>query len=340
MIRKCLAFVFAALFAVAYCQSAFGQAAPATILDVEIENFVVYWRDVTDLSRLATDPNSTTITQPRNFGQAVGIADIVSVNGKPAKGVMTEKRTQFTLRVNPTGGQAIADMNRNNRLERYYEILRPDGTQIGSIMAIGIGGGTPPPGAPLVTSDANFVIAGGTGAFLGARGQESSSPVNASLPDARNASMTEDPGRRRINGGGRRHFILHVIPLSRPEVAITTTGPAVTHASNFSLVTAASPARSGEILALFATGLGPTVPGVDPGRPFPTSPLARVNSPVEVTVNGAPAEVLDAVGFPGAVDGYQVNFRLPSGVTAGQASIQVSVAWIAGSEVKISVSSQ
>jgi len=336
MLAKCRTLALAALSAVAYCQWALGQAAPATILDIELANFVVYFSDVTDYSRLATDPNRTTVTQPRNFSRAIGIADIVSVNGKPAKGVMTEQRTQFNLRVNPTPGQAIADLERNNRLERYYEILKPDGTPIGSLMAVGNGGGTPPPGAPLVTSDANFLISGGTGAFLGARGQESS-PSNAGLPSPRNASMTEDPANRRVHGGGRRHFLLHVIPLSRPEVVITATGPAVTHASNFSLVTAANPARSGEILALFATGLGPTLPGVDPGKPFPTSPLARVNSPVELTVNGAPAEVLDAVGFPGAVDGYQVNFRLPSGMTPGQARLQVSAAWIAGPEVLIPV---
>ena len=336
MLAKCRTLALAALSAVAYCQWALGQAAPATILDIELANFVVYFSDVTDYSRLATDPNRTTVTQPRHFSRAIGIADMVSVNGKPAKGVMTEQRTQFNLRVNPTPGQAIADLERNNRLERYYEILKPDGTPIGSLMAVGNGGGTPPPGAPLVTTDANIVIVGGTGAFLGARGQESS-PSNAGLPSPRNASMTEDPANRRVHGGGRRHFLLHVIPLSRPEVVITATGPAVTHASNFSLVTAANPARSGEILALFATGLGPTLPGVDPGKPFPTSPLARVNSPVEVTVNGAPAEVLDAVGFPGAVDGYQVNFRVPSGMTPGQARLQVSAAWIAGPEVTIPV---
>ena len=327
-----------ALSAVVSCQLALGQAAPATILDIELDNYVVYFNDVSDYSRLATDPNRTTVTQPRNFSHAIGIADIVSVNGKPAKGMFTEQRTQFNLRVNPSGGQAIADGERNNRIERFYEILKPDGTQIGSIIATGNGGGTPPPGAPLAaSSDANHMIFGGTGAFLGARGQQSSPPINATLPEPRNASVTEDPANRRINGGGQRHFILHVIPLSRPEVAITATGPAVTHASNFSLVTAANPARPGEILALFATGLGPTVPGVDPGKPFPASPLARVNSPVEVTVNGAPAEVLDAVGYPGTTDTYQVNFRLPSGLTPGQASLQVSTAWIAGYEVRISV---
>ena len=35
-------------------------------------------------------------------------------------------------------------------------------------------------------------------------------------------------------------------------------------------------------------------PNVGPGNPFPSSPLAVVNSPVEVTVNGEPAEVLGA----------------------------------------------
>jgi hypothetical protein len=45
-------------------------------------------------------------------------------------------------------------------------------------------------------------------------------------------------------------------------------------------------------LSIFATGLGQTNPGVDPGQSFPSSPPATVNSPVEVMVNGKPAEVL------------------------------------------------
>src|SRR3989338_5150081 len=217
MTRTVKVFAMAVLLAALYCQPVLGQTAPATILDVELANYVTYFNDVNDYPRLATDANRTTVTQPRNFSRSIGIADIVSVNGKPAKGMMTEQRTQFNLRVNPTPGQAIADAVRNNRLERFYEILKPDGTQIGSLMAVGNGGGAPPPGAPLVTSDANFVIVGGTGAFLGARGQESS-PDNAGLPGPRNASMTEDPANRRIHGGGRRPFLLHVIPMSRPDV--------------------------------------------------------------------------------------------------------------------------
>jgi uncharacterized protein (TIGR03437 family) len=115
----------------------------------------------------------------------------------------------------------------------------------------------------------------------------------------------------------------------------TASGPAVTHSSDFSLVSASKPAAAGEILSLFATGLGPTRPGVDPGKPFAASPLSVVNSPVDVTVNGKPAEVLAAVGYPGAVDGYQANFRVPSDASKGTAIIQVSAAWIAGTGASI-----
>lgn len=48
---------------------------------------------------------------------------------------------------------------------------------------------------------------------------------------------------------------------------------------------------------------------------------------------GSPA----AVGFLGAVDGYQVNFRLPSDTAKGIATVQLSAAWISGAPVKIPV---
>ena len=75
----------------------------------------------------------------------------------------------------------------------------------------------------------------------------------------------------------------------------------------------------------------------NPGKPFPSDVLVAVNSPVDVTVNGKSADMLVAVGFPGAVDGYQVNFRVPSDTPKGAAVIQVSAAWIAGPAVSIPV---
>jgi hypothetical protein len=45
----------------------------------------------------------------------------------------------------------------------------------------------------------------------------------------------------------------------------------------------------------------------------------------------------NAVGYPGAVDGYRVNFRVPADTAKGPASIQVSAAWISGAPVSIPV---
>jgi uncharacterized protein (TIGR03437 family) len=165
-------------------------------------------------------------------------------------------------------------------------------------------------------------------------------PTQDPVSGERQTTDCEDPAYRRINadpGGNKRHGVLYLVALAAPQVVITPNGPAVVHASDGSLVTSAKPARAGEILTLFASGLGPTKPGVDPGQPFPASPPQIVNSPVQVLVNGNPGDVLYAGGYPGAVDGYQVNFRVPDGTAPGQANLQVAAAWITGSSVKILV---
>ena len=257
----------------------------------------------------------------------------------PPRVLTSVDQCRFSLARAPTPGQAIADTAHTSLRSHTFEILKIDGTPVGTMMSFGLDGRQPPPGAhsnPVATRG-NYTIFGGTGAFLGARGElvQRQSTLEAVAPRA--ASMAEDPANRRINGGGTLRFFLHVIPLTTPQVATTSGGPAVTHSRDFTLVTASKPAVAGEILSIFATGLGPTNPGVDPGQPFPSSPAAAVNSPVDVTVNWKPAEVLGAVGFPGAVDGYQVNFRVPPHAAKGVATIQVRSAWIAGAPVSIAV---
>jgi uncharacterized protein (TIGR03437 family) len=318
------------------CPLALGQAPPPTILAIDLENYVEYQDDGGVPSKYATNPNITPAVMPTNFFVVTMLGDIVAVNGQAAKGTFVGRTG--VIRASPIAapGFAIADVQRAGIREQIFEILQSDGTPVGTIMGLGLSGGsTSPPGAPWSNRPGNFAIVGGTGAFLGARGQESGF-ASPAIP-SRSASMTEDPANRRTNGGGSVRYILHVIPMAVPQIANTPQGPAVTHASSFSLVTAAKPAAAGEILSLFASGLGPTVPGVDPGQPFPASPLAAVNSPVEVTVNGKPADVLGAAGFPGAVDGYQVNFRLPPDTARGLATIQLSAAWIPSAPVNIAV---
>ena len=112
--------------------------------------------------------------------------------------------------------------------------------------------------------------------------------------------------------------------------------PAAFHA-DLSPVTGAKPAKAGEALIVKATGLGPTRPGVDPGQPFPTDALEEVNSPLEVIVNGKSAVVINKFGWPGLVDTYRVDFRVPDGTAPGMAAVESSAAWIAGPAVRIPV---
>jgi uncharacterized protein (TIGR03437 family) len=328
-----------ALCAATCSQFSSAQVAPPVILQIDLTNNVLYIQDTSDIFKYATEPNVTTplTASLRNFYRAEGIADIVAVNGQPMKGTYANAAAAMALRTAPTPGQAIADMVRQAITVTTFEILKSDGTSIGTIVASGLFFGDAPPGSPTAATGNNYVITGGTGAFLGARGQMSIAAAAPGVVTQRSASITEDPANRHRNGGGTVRWIAHVIPMARPEVTMLPAGPAITHSSGFSLVTASKPATQGEILSLFATGLGPVTPRVDPGQPFPSSPMAVVNSPVEVTVNGKPADLIGAAGYPGSVDSYQVNFRLPPDTARGPARIQVTAAWISGAPVSIPV---
>lgn len=327
------------LFAAGACLSAWphlgiAQAPTPVILEVDLENYVQYWNDLPDPTRLVSETGQTT-TSPRTFMQNVQVADIVAVNGQPAKGTYVA-RTQFmNYRPVPNPGQTIADILRaGGPSAETYEILQADGTPVGTIMGQALVNGTVPPGSPLAMTLTNGAVLGGTGAFLGVRGQ---CGIETVTTNPRNASQTEDPSLRRVYGGGKMRMMLYLIPTSRPSISTTTAGPAVVHSSDFTQITVANPAKAGEILSLFATDLGPVRPGVEPGKPFPTSPLAVVNSPVDVTVNGAAAEVIGAAGYPGATNGYQVNFRVPPDAAHGTASLKLSAAWISSSAVSIPI---
>jgi hypothetical protein len=321
------------------CGAARGQAT-AAILKLELQNAVEYQVDMSDHAKFGTNPNNTAggMTPAGCLGgQIVGLGDIVAVNGQPAKGAYISRGVGVCVSPTPVAGQPLADTTRNTIRYETYEILQTDGTPVGTIMTAGLNAGGPsPPGPPV--GGQNFAIVGGTGAFLGARGQKGNGNSGLDgLVMIRLASIAEDPANRRRNGGGHIRSVLYVIPMLRPQVVITANEPAITHSNDFSPVSAWEPAAAGEILSLFATGLGPTRPGMDPGQPFPSSPLAAVNSPVEVTVNGQAAEVLSAVGSAGAVDGYQVNFRMPANTAKGAATIQLTAAWIPGAPVSVPV---
>ena len=328
-----------AVYAAALWTSCFGQTPPTTILEIDTENAVTYVDDVADPSKKATSPSVSPLPSGFivTFKSNLTLGDIVAVNGKPAKGLWVlqyQPRVAGTAVLTP--GRSIADISGGCQLQAGFMITQSDGTPVGTIMATGTTALGPPPGAPTAATALNLAVVGGTGAFLGARGQASS----VSSSGVRSASMVEDPAYRRVNGGGSQRYVIHLIPMSWPEVMATATGPVIFHLDDSSPVTPEKPARAGEWLVMSAANLGPTRPGLDPGKPFPTWDPGKelvVNSPLEVTVGGQAAEVRSAIAWPGQTNVYRVDFRVPDAVKPGLASVGLTVAWIAGPEVKIPV---
>jgi uncharacterized protein (TIGR03437 family) len=212
-----------------------------------------------------------------------------------------------------------------------WDILDLDSNPIGTITASGFSRGPRAPGAPAdVTLDA-LTITGGTGAFFGIRGQAGL----VSLGSPRQATVVEAPANRRILGGAKRSYLLQIIPMTTPEVAMTSAGPAIEHAADSTPISAAKPAKAGEMITIYAFGLGPTRAGPI-GTPYPASGTP-VAAPIDVLVNGSPADVLYAGGYPGSTDGYQINVRLPAGLAPGTAEIKIRSAWIDGSSFLIPI---
>jgi hypothetical protein len=320
------------------CRQADGQAAPAAIIEIDLENVVEYQTDISDVPKFATSPNVTPSAGVKESTPVVAFGDIVSVNGQPARGVYVSRPVAILITPTPAPGRAIADTAHASLRSHTFEILKSDGTPVGTMMSTGLDGGLPPPGAHTYPFDTrgDYAIVGGTGAFLGVRGElvQRAQALEPNPPRA--ASVSEDPANRRTNGGGRIQYFLHIIPMSRPAVATTPNGSAVFHV-DFSPVNAAKPAHAGEILIVQATGMGPTVPSVDAGQPFPMDDFAVVNSPVDVSINGHPAQVINAIGWPGLVDTYRIDFQVPAEAATGTAAMQLSAAWIPGVPVSLMV---
>lgn len=296
--------------------SSLAQELPV-ILEVEVENVVDYLGDVTDPSRVGRSPVPVTANLTGNWYRNMELGDVTAIGGSPAKGVFVREIQVIRLATAPTPTQAVADVTRPSAGHIFYEFLKPDGTSFGLLFALDLQG-------------SGRAITGGTGAFLGARG---SLTITG---NPRFTSQAEDPSMRRINGGGRQRHMIQLFPMFRPEVLIGASGPAVFH-DDYRLVSAASPARAGEALIVYAKGLGPTTPVVNPGDPFPSEPFAVATSPVEVLVNGKSSPAINQIGVPGSTDTYRVDFRVPDDTPAGTAQVQISAAWVKGAAVSIVV---
>jgi uncharacterized protein (TIGR03437 family) len=103
-----------------------------------------------------------------------------------------------------------------------------------------------------------------------------------------------------------------------------TTTAIVSHVDG-SLVSAGNPASRGEVVILYATGLGPVTNTPASGAAGPGDPLARVIANAVVQVGGNTFATVHFAGLsPGFVGLYQMNIQLPNDAPVGDAvNVQV-----------------
>jgi uncharacterized protein (TIGR03437 family) len=94
------------------------------------------------------------------------------------------------------------------------------------------------------------------------------------------------------------------------------------------VVSGGTPARAGDIVLLYATGLADTVPNTwQAGEIVSSQGTTRV--PVRVTIGGTTvpdADVIYAGLVPGSISGlYQLNVRLPATLAAGNVPVTMTV---------------
>ncbi|MBX9602426.1 MAG: CHRD domain-containing protein [Bryobacteraceae bacterium] len=114
------------------------------------------------------------------------------------------------------------------------------------------------------------------------------------------------------------------VAAAAPALFFDETGVIALKNRDFSLVRPNNPAAAGDVLLLYSTGVGTTVPALPAGRIAGGPPYNAVEN-VVVNVGGTDIRALYTVLTPGYLGLYQTAVLLPSGLPAGTAMVTLRV---------------
>jgi uncharacterized protein (TIGR03437 family) len=159
--------------------------------------------------------------------------------------------------------------------------------------------------------------------------------INAQLPYELKAGNQYEV-QVNVNGAVSSPVPISVVPVS-PGIAAYGSGGVIAQHADYSLISAAAPAKPGEVIILYLAGMGAVDAEVATGAASPATPLAHPVQPPVLTVNGNPVPTVFAGLVPGAVGLYQVNFKVPEGLSSGTAKLVVSQAGAESNSVSLPV---
>ena len=111
---------------------------------------------------------------------------------------------------------------------------------------------------------------------------------------------------------------------AKPGIAALPGGRAIAQNAAFQLIGTDRPARAGDYVVIYLTGMGATTPPVASGAQSPVDPLARAVRAPQLLLDGKPVEVLFAGLTHGLAGLFQVNFRVPVDQAPGDLKLIIS----------------
>ena len=327
------------LWAAVHSNFAQGQSPQPTTLVIDINNYVEYQDDTPDSSKFATNSKVTPSSPPKNFFVATALADIVAVNGQPARGAFVQRSRAVILSPAPgTSAVSWGNLRCHAGSGPRADFRNPAGGWYAGWNHSGPGTQWRPKSAWGAFSS--------TKGELGHRGRHRSvswsTGPRGDRPEYSARGIHDGRSRQSTDQWWGDRSILPLRHSDDDPGCYSNTERACRRAFQraFRLSRKPNQQQRARFYRYSPTASAPRFPMFDPGQPFPTSVASAVNSPVQVTVNGKPAEVLGyAVGYPGT------SRRIPVGTfvylrtqpSFSSATIQVIAAWIAGTPFSIPV---
>jgi uncharacterized protein (TIGR03437 family) len=169
-----------------------------------------------------------------------------------------------------------------------------------------------------------------TGTFVGMKGQRlpllwvSPAQINAQLPYG-----VSGPATLRVGTPNAFAETSIVIAEVAPALLSVPNGsgrvPAVVRAADGVLVSAASPARRGDLVKIYLIGLGPVDGDIAAGQAAPGLPPLSTRQAVQVQIGDLSVTPSFAGLSPGLAGVYQVNVKIPDGLGDGSQALRIVI---------------